>query len=301
MSCSPVLYGGFRDTTKLFWFSSTHEMLDWVTVSGMSEQEDALDDLGRAGIVAGICWAWHSTVRKVLSDYEPATGHDQGWLGYTAHTIFRDRLDRVSSCDRFALGEDVDPSSGVDVVREGLDSVDVDTMPLLAPSLVRRADLNGSPGWRHGEWRWLLASYSHGKSDRIPWPQKSPTKQRVAAQPSPDDLTLFGIEEVLSLDEVAIQVAKQPTVDVRTLVVAHSVDGTTSQPELYFGRTKLNSGGGYAWHWKVNLTSPPPGSEGGRTAMPQRPGSPGPNVVPDAPVKIRPGSAQRPTRQDGRR
>ena len=141
MSCSPVLYGGFRDTTKLFWFSSTHEMLDWVTVSGMSEQEDALDDLGRAGIVAGICWAWHSTVRKVLSDYERATGHDQGWLGYTAHTIFRDRLDRVSSCDRFALGEDVDPSSGVDVVREGLDSVDVDTMPLLAPSLVRRGYL----------------------------------------------------------------------------------------------------------------------------------------------------------------
>ena len=35
--------------------------------------------------------------------------------------------------------------------------------------------------------------------------------------------------------------------------------------------------------------------------MPQRPGSPGPDVVPDAPVKIRPGSAQRPTRQDGLR
>jgi hypothetical protein len=277
-----------------------HDLLERARVSRMSEQGDALDDLSRAGVLAGICWAWDSTVRKVLSDYEPATGHDQGWLGYTAHKIFRDRLDRVASCDRFGLEDNADPSSGVDVVREGLSSDDIDTMPLLAPGLVRRADLNGSPGWRHGEWRWLLASYTHGKSDRIPWPQRSPTKLRVAAQPSPDDLALFEIEEVVSLDEVALQVAKASTLDLTTLVVAHAIDGTTGQPELYFGRTKLNPGGGYAWHWKVNLASPPPGGEGSRSATPQRPGGPDPNALPDAPVKMRPGSAE-PTRREGSR
>jgi len=265
----------------------------------MSEQEDALDDLGRAGVLRGICWAWQAATRQVLEDYDPFVGHNQAWIGYTAHILFSDRLDRVFSCDRFALAANADPSSGVDLVRAGLSTDDRDTMPELAPRLVERADLNGSPGWRLREWRWLLASYACGKSDRIPWPQKRPTKRRVAAQRSPDEITLFDEEEFLCFNEVALRAAKSAELDLATLVAVHAIDGTTGQSELFFGRTKLNTGGGYAWHWKVELIGTPPGSDGGRTSVPQSPIGPNPNALPDAPVKIRAVAADKSLRQDG--
>jgi hypothetical protein len=70
---------------------------------------------------------------------------------------------------------------------------DIDTKPRLVAGLVRRSNLNGSPGWAHGATRFLLASGVFGKLDQLSWPRKSPTKQQVARQhnPEPPQPTLF--------------------------------------------------------------------------------------------------------------
>ena len=231
-----------------------------------------------------------------MQTYDPATGHTRGWVGYNAHTIFLNRLDRVFSCGSFQLPLDADETSGFDVVADGLTPQDLETLPRLAPSLVVRDDVNGSPGWRYGEWRWLLQSFGGVTIDTIPWPEKSPTKQRVAAQPSPDQPTL-PLEEWLqpvipmAMDVVDVLAAEDDTPDVtpRTLVTAFAIDGSTGRDQLYLGRARLNQGGGDAWHWRAPLTGPTP-PDGRRRIVPSdTPLSPATTVA-DAPVRLRRGS-----------
>ncbi|WP_198946419.1 hypothetical protein [Pseudofrankia asymbiotica] len=168
-----------------------------------------------------------------------------------------------------------------------LSDQDIDSMPKLPSGLVVRADLNGSPGWRHGGRRILLASCAFGKLDSLPWPQKSPTKQRVARQPSPeppqpslftglDDEDEFGGLEALADGE---------SLDLETFVVAHSLDPVSQQIELVLGRPRLNRGGGAAWYWRQDLLGTPPAHGGRRTD--DAPWPTGPNNVPDAHVFLR--------------
>lgn len=122
-------------------------------------------------------------------------------------------------------------------------------MPRLLPGAVRRANLNGSPGWRFGDWRWLQAAFPFGESSAIPWPQKSPTKRRVAAQrlPGPTDQPMLPVDEdeahlfqdvmaatLLAVDENAD--------DLTTLVLAHAVQKELGVRELFLGRSRLNKG-----------------------------------------------------------
>ena len=151
-------------------------------------------------------------------------------------------------------------------------------------SLVRRADLNGSPGWASQGRRFLLASCAFGKLDRLPWPQKSPTKQRVARQPdpAPSQGTLF---DGLADDEFAGLIALATAtyqLDMETFVVAHTLDPFSQSMELVFGRPCLNSGGGEAWHWYQDLLVVPP-SDGGRR-VDDSPSPQSPDAAPDAPV-----------------
>jgi hypothetical protein len=258
-------------------------------VGGMSEQGDVIGDLEAAGVLGGIRWAWAATVRQVLGDYSAATGHTQGWLGYSAYTIFSDRLDRVFSAGPYALAEDANPDSGLDVVHDGLVQADITTMPVLEPDLVRRADLNNSPGWAWGEWRWLLASCIYGKSGTIPWQQKSETKQRVAQQPSPDELTLFDKLEVpgVPLPSSSTTAAGAP---LKTLVVAHAIDMATLANELYLGRPRINVDHGPAWYWKEDLLLVSPAPGGRRSPVGVNLTESG-SQAPDAPVRLRRKSA----------
>ena len=257
----------------------------------MSEQHDLVAALEAAGVLAGIRWAFRSAADRVLDDYSEAAGHDSTWLGITRFTLFRDRLDRVFSCHRYALDQAIDASTGLDVLRAELSDRDIATMPRLDPDLVERSDLNGSPGWAWQGRRWLLASASFGKIDTLPWLERSQTKQRIAEQrnPDPDQPSLFDCladGEVGGLAALAALVASTPQLDQETLVVAHSLDVDHHDRELVLGRARLNAGGGKAWHWRTDLlASPPTGGE-------RHPGgSPAPSGqddgAPDAPVRLR--------------
>lgn len=252
----------------------------------MSEQQDVVVELSEAGVLPGVRWAYVSATSRTLEMYSEADGHDIPWLGNTRFTYFRDRLDRVFACERYAVrpqGEGTD----LDQLYAELSAEDISSMPRLDPALVVRSNLNGSPGWACGSRRVLLASGAFGKLDQMPWPQKSPTKQRVARQPNPEPAQPslfegFAEEEVGGL-EFALRAANQ--LDMTTFVLAHALDALSQQKELVIGRPRLNSGGGQAWHWRHDVLSAPP-ADGGRR-LDDAPRPTGPDSVPDAPVRIR--------------
>ncbi|MDH2426458.1 hypothetical protein [Sphaerisporangium sp. TRM90804] len=252
----------------------------------MNEQQDVIAELGDAGALAGVCWAYLSATTRSLETYSEADGHDAAWLGNTRFTLFRDRLDRVFACERYAVRSGNDDAD-LDVLYDQLSERDIDTMPRLDADLVRRSNLNGSPGWAYGATRFLLASGVFGKLDKLPWPQKSPTKQRVARQrnpepPQPSLFDDFALDEIGGLEAV---LAATHDLDLTTYVVAHTLDPLSRQVELVLGRARLNSGGGQAWHWRQNLLSTPPADGGRRTDDAPIPTNP--NTVPDAPVRLR--------------
>ena len=254
----------------------------------MSEQQDALEDLERAGVLAGIAWGAASTYARTMSDYDPEAGHDQGWVGYTAHGFLRDRLDRVFSCGKYTVGSSGDEQSGLDTVAAGLLEGEFDLMPRLSPGTVVRANLNGSPGWRFGDWRWLLASFRYGESDDIPWSQKSPTKRRVASQPLPDQPMLpLGEDELHLLSDVVEELTRVDEGDLTTLVVAHSIHKEREIQELFLGRSRLSNGSESAWHWKHDLLASPPGNFGARPKPAEPEPSSGSDAEPDAKVRLR--------------
>lgn len=240
-----------------------------------------------AGVLTGIRWAYLSATRRVLEDYSEPAGHDATWVGITRFTFLRDRLDRVFSCERYALPVGGDVGNSPDVLLAALSEQDIRDMPELPPDLVTRADLNGSPGWAWRDWRWLLASCAFGKIAELPWPQKSPTKQRVARQPNPDpdQRSLFeGVAdgEVGGLEAIF---AAAHQLDQETLVVAHTLAIDGGSRELVIGRPRLNAGGGDAWHWYQDLLAGS-GTSGGQRADAPNPAGSQPRI-PDAPVRLR--------------
>lgn len=253
----------------------------------MSEQQDVVGDLEAAGVLAGVRWAYRAATSRTLEIYSEPDGHDAALLGNLRFTLFRDRLDRVFACDPYDLRPGSAATAHLDLLYAELAQEHISSMPHLAADLVSRADLTGSAGWAIGGRRFLLASCVFGKLDRLPWPRKSQTKQRVARQREPDaaQASLFdGVadEEVAGLEEL---LAAAYRLDLETFVVAHSLDSVSQDEELVFGRPRLNNGGGEAWHWYQDLLTAPP-ADGGR----QRGDGPlpsGPEEVLDAPVRLR--------------
>lgn len=259
----------------------------------MSERHELVNTLDSAGVLAGIRWAYLSAADRVLEDYSEPAGHDATWIGVTRFTLFRDRLDRVFSCRRYAVAEGADGQTGLDLLHAELSERDISTFPTLDPELVGRADLSGSPGWSYAGTRWLLGSSAFGKLNEVPWPQKSAIKQLVAQQPTdePDQPTLF---DHFAYDEHAglAMVMAGSKLDLHTLVVGHSLDAEHGGRELVIGQPRLNSEGGSAWHWKHDLLQAPP-ANGGRL-RPSAPIPVSPDTTPDAPVKLRRPVAEQP-------
>jgi hypothetical protein len=251
----------------------------------VNEERDVVGNLGDAGVLAGVRWAYRSAVSRTLEDYSEADGHDATWLGITRFTLFRNRLDRVFACERYAV-EPPEADSDLDVLYEELSDDDVDAMPRLAPGVVIRSDLNGSPGWAHGQRRFLLASCVFGDLDQLPWPRKSATKQRVAQQPSPDPAPQGSLFDGLAADEVGgLQAVRAGGHDLDTFVVAHSLDPVSYRSELVIGRPRLNASGGAAWHWRHDLLDLAPVGGGRRTD--DVPSRVDPSDESDAPVRLR--------------
>ena len=276
----------------------------------MGEQQDVIAALAGAGVLTGIRWAYESATRRSLEIYSEADGHDLAWLGHTRFTLFRDRLDRVFSCGRYAVPT-ADGRLDVDVLCAELSERDLTTMPRLGPGLVRRADLRGSAGWAYQRHWFLISSAEFGRLETLPWQEKSVTKQLVAMQPSPDlrqpslfaDLLTDGVlpDEFLPagrspdgalygtllpgrLDPLLLAADRE--LKVPTFIVAHTLDAGTGQIELTFGRPRLNLRGGPAWHWREDLMNVPlPVVR--RTEVPAAAEIDNPSEVPDAPVRLR--------------
>ena len=261
----------------------------------MSDRDAVISRLESQGVLLPIRWAFLSATERVASDYSEAAGHDATWIGVSRFTLFRDRLDRVFSCGRYAVQQGGDGRASLDLLHAELSPRDIESFPVLKAGTVRRSNLNGSPGWATDESRFLLASAPLRGFDELPWLSKSPTKQLIASQPDPDpdQASLFddiaddergGITELLAAQALALD----------TLVVAHAQDIERGERRLVIGRPRLNEGGGSAWHWTHNLLeTPPPGR--GRLPIPE-PQTASPSPVPDAPVRLRRQVAQiRPT------
>jgi hypothetical protein len=265
----------------------------------VSEQQDVIAELGDAGVLAGVRWAYLSATTRSLETYSEADGHDAAWLGNTRFTLFRNRLDRVFACERYVLHSG-NADADLDLLYAELSERDIATMPRLDAGLVRRSNLNGSAGWAHGENRFLLASCVFGKLDHLPWPQKSPTKQRVAHQrnPEPPQPSLFEDFALEEIGELEAALATGQDLDLTTYVVAHSLNPLSQQVELVLGRARLNPGGSQAWHWRHDLLGTPPADGGRGTA--DAPMPTGPSTVPDAPVRLRrPAEERRDDRASG--
>ncbi len=262
----------------------------------MSEQQDVIEELDAAGVLDGVRWAYRAAGRRALDMYSEPDGHDAALLGNVRFTLFRDRLDRAFACGRYELQPGSAATDHLDLLYAELSTEDIQAMPRLATDLVRRANLTGSPGWAIGERRFLLAACAFGKLDSLPWPRRSPTKQRVARQrqPAPAQASLFegaADEEIAGLEELLSAAYR---LDLETFVVAHTLDALSQGMELVLGRARLNGGGGHAWHWYQDLLSAPPAGSGNRSG--DGPFPPAPEAVPDAPVRLRRSQGQSPGR-----
>jgi hypothetical protein len=271
----------------------------------MGEQQEVIAELTAAGVLTGIRWAYESATRRSLEIYSEADGHDSAWLGHTRFTLFRDRLDRVFACQRYAV-----PTAGggldLDLLHAELSERDLDAMPRLAPGLVRRADLRGSAGWAYRRHWFLISSAEFGRLDTLPWLEKSVTKQLVAMQPSPDlrQPSLFEglLTDGVLPDELLPDGARPGTalpgrldplllvadreLRLPTFIVAHTLEADTGQIELTFGRPRLNLRGGPAWQWREGLLNVPlPAVR--RTEVVAAAEVENPTEVPDAPVRLR--------------
>lgn len=246
----------------------------------MGERDAVVTGMRNAGVLAGMRWAYLSATDRVLDDYAEAAGHDAVWLGITRFVLYRDRLDRVFSCGRYAVPVGSTADAGRDVLHAELTADDASAMPDLDPELVSRADLNGSPGWSWGQWRWLLASTVVGGVLDLHWAQTSATKQQVArrVEPDPAQGSLFDVPVREGVEDPGV------ADELETLVIAHAQDTVSLTVEAVLGRPRFNAGGGSAWHWNHNvLTTPPSDNRGTRL----NPAPVTPPLTPDAPVRLR--------------
>jgi hypothetical protein len=162
----------------------------------MAEQQEVIAGLCAAGILDAIRWAYQAAVRRSLETYCEADGHDHAWLGMTRFTLFRDRLDRVFGCERYAPagvsvgGEAADPDPDLRYAR--LSGQDLETLPRIPSGLVVRADLYGSAGWSCPGLRFLLAAGEFGRLHAIPWSDRVALRPPAAERPRRARLVLAG-------------------------------------------------------------------------------------------------------------
>lgn len=280
---------GVESTSDTPRCSLRQHLLNLQYVPLMTERERIMAAFEKAGVVDGLRWAFSSAADRTAADFDADTGHDTAWVGFTRWTLLRDRLDRVFSCRKYAIQVGAPADAGLDLLYAGLNDQDIATLPAIDPTLVKRDDALGSPGWVFNGVRWLLASGETGHIDDLPWNQKSPTKQRVASQPDPDDAdgTLF--DEILS-DPVVIAMMQARdearSLDMPTLVLAHAQSVETNVRELVIGLPSLDECEGKTWKWNKSLLGSTPTSGGTKTTPSPKPDAP--DDVPDATVRLRP-------------
>lgn len=222
----------------------------------MSEKSDVTERLAELGALRGLRWGFLDAADRVLNDMPESAGYDATATGSARHSLFRDRLDRVFSCEKYRVS-DGERAAGLDILHQELSSEAVKTLPQIVPGTITRSNLNGSPGWTDGRVRLLIASAEHEQIHSIRWTERSETKQKVARQ------SLTPHVEPTILDPLPAEVLEalfansNRQLDMPTFVVAHSLNTITGERELVLGRPRDNHDGGSAWLWDVDLLHGP--------------------------------------------
>ena len=239
----------------------------------MFHQNEVLRSLTEVDILEAVKWAFESAVRRSLETYDEKDGHDGMWLGTTRYVLFRNRLDRVFSCQQYTTASVQDKKSDEErLVR--LSDLDRKTMPTIPAGLVNRANLCNSPGWSYKGIQFLLASAEFRKIENIRWSGKSSTKESVSKIPVPDPAQPPLVFE--DCDGVS-----QPV-----FVVAHSLEYISRRTELVFGKPRDNHEGGAAWEWTKYLieAATTPDIQPQPLDLPRQSAA---ENIPDAPVRLR--------------
>ena len=197
----------------------------------MTEQDEVLARFSANGALRAMRWSGEDAARRVRSDMPEAAGYDATSVGGARHSLLRDRMDRVFSCEKYVVREGQDPVD-LDVVYQELSDDAIKTFPRIDPGTMRRSNLTGSPGWTDGTHRVLIASAEFGKMRQIRWSDRSATKQRVARQaatPGAETTVLDALPAEFLAD---LHRSSNRRLDMPTLIVAHSVNATTGEQEL---------------------------------------------------------------------
>lgn len=213
-------------------------------------------NLAGMGALRGLRWSFMDAADRVLNDMPEAAGYDATAIGGARHSLLRDRLDRVFSCEKYRV-PDGESTAGLDILHQELSSEAIKTLPRIAPGTITRSNMNGSPGWTDGRVRLLVASAEYGAIDSIRWIERSETKQKVARQSLTPHVepTILDPLPAEFLDALFANSKRQ--LDMPTFVVAHSVNIVTGERELVLGRPRDNHEGGRAWLWVVDLLQGP--------------------------------------------
>lgn len=274
-SCPQVQNSSLIQCSGLFRYTTS---CAYGSFSRMDEKESVHRQLDRTGVLSGLRWAVNAAVSRTLDDFSDDAGHNNTWSGCTRHILLCDRLDRAFACNRYSLVAGLDAAAGLDSVYAELTAHEKNHFPKVPPGLVRRADLNQSPGWLvQDSFRVLLASCRVGHIHMPAWSRRSATKQRVAQQPNPEEWALFGLETL----GVATSLFSEQW---PTFVLAHTLDPVLGKFEASLGRPRDDRNGGPAWQWCIDLLCGPDPA-GVRPDLP--PLASAPDAAPDAPVRLR--------------
>ena len=218
---------------------------------GMTSEDDALESLGRSGLLEVLKWAVLVAFARTGQDYDEDAGHDQMLIGVHNFVYIRDLLDRATANERFVLPEGAS-KLGEDVLGRGITPEALRTMPSIPPGRIRRSDYQHSPGWVADGYRVLLQSFKYVEVDHINWGQRSDAKRRVASQAFITQGVLFsnadfGLESIVGIPD-------DDEFEGVTLIAAHSYEPITGKFELYIGQSKNSEfRGDSCWHWRRQL------------------------------------------------
>ena len=260
-----------------------HEYWQRVYPGIVIAREAALATLHQTDVARGIAWAYTSACEQILADFTRSAGYKALSAGVGLYEVLADRLDRVFSCGDYVVAPDKE-DAGLDVLYEGLSEYARKTMPVIAPGLVVRKNLNKSNGWAVGGFRFITFTFDLGALQKVDWTTEKPTRKKVAKQ-APHSAAKGTLFDLLHESEVA-HLGESETVlglGMPTLMLGHALSRETGERELVIGHPRYNEDRGQAWWWTESLLD---GHDGGAASRPATPVSPA-DDEPDAPVRLR--------------
>lgn len=219
----------------------------------LPDRDEVLEQL--APITDAIRWGIATAERSTANQYDPATGHDNRWLGNTRRNQIIDRIDRGLETGNYARPKDPDAPNDDSRIFQTLNELEIDSKPLVDPGSVRREDICQSVSWRYADYRIFLQSFRSEAFDNWNWSkQRSKIKLAIARTPYSADHRP-GSQLSLNIDIPADSTKSLsssglfPEIPI-LLAYRASADGI----EVGLGLSRDNTYGGSPWHWFSELT-----------------------------------------------